>query len=365
MLNKLKRWLFTVNLTFLLTLNLFAIIAAVLLITAGAGWFAAHMGRLDWTALLSPSAVMIIIYAVSILIGVSMVVMIQSVILRPVRGMVAAMKRLEQGDFAVRMTCRGWMRPLELREFTAAFNKAAEELGSTEMLRRDFINNFSHEFKTPITSIGGFADLLLEDEEMPAAERREYLSIISEESKRLAALADRVLTLSRLDTQTFLPGAASFPLAEQLRQSAMMVQQKWARKKSIVLEVDIPRDDACMYWGSEALLKEVWVNLLDNAFKFSSPGGRVALTLRRGAAGPVITVADHGPGMDEETQARLFEQFYQADTSHQTEGNGLGLAIAKKIVDLHHGRITVTSTSEHGSSFAVWLPYKKEVPYDA
>ena len=128
------------------------------------------------------------------------------------------MQRLAGGDFSVRMTCDGWMRPLELREFTAAFNKAAEELGGTEILRKDFINNFSHEFKTPITSIGGFAALLLEDEEMPPEERREYLSIIAAESSRLAGLANSVLALSRVEAQSILTDAAPFPLAEQLRQ---------------------------------------------------------------------------------------------------------------------------------------------------
>lgn len=360
--NKIKHWLFTVNLTVLLTLNLFFILAAVVAVTGLGGWLAVNLGWLRLDELLRPDAVMVLMYAAAILIGISMVVMIRKVILDPVRGMVRAMQRLADGDFAVRMACSGWMRPLELREFTAAFNKAAQELGGTEILRKDFINNFSHEFKTPITSIGGFAELLLEDEGMPAEERREYLSIIACESKRLAALANSVLALSRLESQAILTDVACFPLAEQLRQSAMVVQQKWARKKNIALEVDIPRDDGCMYWGGEALLKEVWVNLLDNAFKFSLPEGKVTLTLRRDAHGPVVTVSDQGPGMDTETQARLFEQFYQADTSHKTEGNGLGLAMAKRIVDLHHGRITVASAPGRGSSFSVWLPEKGPCP---
>ena len=182
MLNKLKHWLFTFNLTVLLVFNLFFIIVAVLAAVAAAVLIGSQLGLVDWTRLLTPAAVSILIYAIAILIGVSMVVMIQKVILNPVRSMVGAMQRLAKGDFSVRMTCQGWMRPLELREFTAAFNTAAEELGNTELLRKDFINNFSHEFKTPITSLGGFADLLLEDDEMPAEERREYLGIISSEA---------------------------------------------------------------------------------------------------------------------------------------------------------------------------------------
>ena len=157
MLNKIRHGFFTFNLTFLLVLNLFAIIVAVLALTAVLCWLGACMGWLDWTRMLNPSAVMILIYIISIIIGISVVVTIQKVILQPVQGMVAAMQRLEQGDFSVRMSCTGWMRPLELREYTQAFNAAAEELESTELLRKDFINNFSHEFKTPITSICRFA----------------------------------------------------------------------------------------------------------------------------------------------------------------------------------------------------------------
>lgn len=359
MLNKLKHWLFTFNLTFLLVLNLFLIIVAVLGVTAAVVWAASGLGAVDWTRLLTPSAVSILIYALSILIGISMVVMIQKVILQPVRGMVDAMQRLAGGDFSVRMTCKGWMRPLELRAFTQAFNTAAEELGSTEILRKDFINNFSHEFKTPITSLGGFADLLLEDEEMPAEERREYLTIISSESKRLAALANSVLALSRVEAQTILTDAAPYPLAEQLRQTALMTEQRWSRRKKIDLAVEIPEEGECLYTGSEALLKEVWVNLLDNAVKFSPEGGTVTLTLQQHPDTVTVTVTDQGPGMDEATQARIFDQFYQGDTSHKTEGNGLGLAMVKKIVALHGGRVTVDSRPGQGSAFTVWLPAAK------
>ena len=355
MLNKLKHWLFTFNLTVLLVFNLFFIIVAVLAAVAAAVLIGSQLGLVDWTRLLTPAAVSILIYAIAILIGVSMVVMIQKVILNPVRSMVGAMQRLAKGDFSVRMTCQGWMRPLELREFTAAFNTAAEELGSTELLRKDFINNFSHEFKTPITSLGGFADLLLEDEEMPAEERREYLGIISSESHRLAALANSVLALSRVEAQTILTDAAPFPLAEQLRQSALVVEQKWARRKKVSLAVELGEEE-CLYTGSEALLQEVWVNLLDNAVKFSPEGGVVTLSLQNSPDAVCVTVTDQGPGIEPQAQARIFDQFYQADTSHKTEGNGLGLAMVRKIVALHRGGVTLQSRPGQGAAFTVRLP---------
>lgn len=357
MLTKLKGWLFTFNLTILLILNLFFIIAAVLGLTAAVVLIGSRLGLLDWTRLLNPAPVTLLIYLVAILIGISMVVAIRLVILQPVRGMVRAMQRLADGDFSVRMECRGWMRPLELRDFAKAFNTAAAELGSTEILRKDFVNNFSHEFKTPITSLAGFADLLLEDDALPREEQQAYLSIISQESHRLAALANSVLALSRVEAQTILSDAAPFPLAEQLRRSALLVQQKWAHKKSVGLAVETDEDDACLYTGSEALLQEVWVNLLDNAIKFSPEGGTVTLRLRRSPDGGVtVTVTDEGPGMDEATQRRIFDQFYQGDTSHRTEGNGLGLAMVKKIVALHRGSVTVHSRPGQGSTFTVQLP---------
>ena len=356
MLSKVKNWCYTINLTFLLTINLFLIIAFVLVSTAAVIGLGSALGWLDWIRFVTPANIAIVVYVAAILIGISMVVMIRMVILNPVLSMVRAMKQLAAGDFTVRMSCKGWMRPLELREFAVAFNTAAEELDGTEILRKDFINNFSHEFKTPITSLGGFADLLLEDEAMPAEERRQYLQIISSESHHLAALANSVLALSRVETQTILTESEPFPLAEQLRQSALMVEQKWSGKKKIVLTVETPEDDFCILNGNEAMLKEVWVNLLDNAFKFSPEGGAVSLTLQNKPAAVKVTVTDHGSGMDEATKAHIFDQFYQGDTSHKTEGNGLGLAMAQKIVALHKGTITVDTAPGRGTTFTVQLP---------
>lgn len=354
-LRKCREVLWTFNLTVMLIFNLFFIIGLVLAVVAGAGWLAARLGWIAVNQLLTPSAVMIVMFSASILLGVSVVVMIQQVILTPIRKMVSAMKRLAEGDFTVRMTCEGWMRPLELREFTAAFNTAAAELGGTELLRKDFIHNFSHEFKTPITSLGGFADLLLEDEEMPAGERREYLQIIRDESKRLAELSHQILALSRVESQTILNDTAPFDLTEQLRQSALMVERKWAVKE-VTVRLDGPEEDI-WYTGNEGLLKEVWVNLLDNALKFSPEGDEAVLRLRREEGALLITVTDRGPGMDEKTQAHIFEQFYQGDTSHKAQGNGLGLTMARTIVRLHGGEITVHSQPGQGSVFTVRLPF--------
>lgn len=353
-LKRCREALWTFNLMMMLIFHQFILIALVLVAVAGVGWVAVSFDWIDLNQLLTPSAVMIVVFSISILLGISTVVMIQRVILTPIRKMVSAMKRLAEGDFTVRMVCKGWMRPLELQEFAGAFNTAAAELGGTELLRKDFIHNFSHEFKTPITSLGGFADLLLEDEEMPVEERREYLQIISSEARRLASLSSQILALSRVEAQVILTQTAPFNLTEQLRQSALMVEQKWAAK-GVSIRLEGPEEDV-MCTGDEDLLKEVWVNLLDNALKFSPVGSEVTLFLGRDDEGLRVTVTDQGPGMDGDTRKRIFERFYQGDTSHKAQGNGLGLTMARTIVRLHGGDITVDSTPGKGSSFDVRIP---------
>lgn len=350
-LKRCREALWTFNMTVMLIFNQFFLIALVLVTVAGLGWVATGLGWINLEQLLTPSAVMVVVFSISILLGVSTVIMIQSVILAPIQKMVSAMKQLAEGDFTVRMACRGWMRPRELREFSGAFNTAATELGGTELLRKDFIHNFSHEFKTPITSLGGFADLLLEDEEMPVEERREYLQIISGEARRLAALSSQILALSQVEAQTILTDIVSFDLTEQLRQTAIMIERKWA-KKTIQIHLDA---DECVYTGNEPLLKEVWMNLLDNAAKFSPKGGIVEVCLRLLSTETVVTVRDSGPGMSEAIQKRIFDQFYQGDTSHRTEGNGIGLALVRKALELHQAKVLVDSSPGLGSTFTVIL----------
>ena len=191
------------------------------------------------------------------------------------------------------------------------------------------MNNFSHEFKTPIVSISGFADLLL-DEDVTPEEQHEYLQIIRDESKRLAQLSGSVLLLNRIEAQTILTDCTDFSLDEQLRQCILVTRQKW-RDKPLQFEAELA---PCTYHGSEALVKEIWLNLLDNAAKFSPESGIISVTLHREQGSPVVAVTDQGCGMDAETCRHIFEQFYQGDTSHRTQGNGLGLAMAQKIAAL-------------------------------
>lgn len=336
--------LLVINLSFMVLLMLG--LCTVLVLAGVDEGFLYHDGQVELGGALA------FVYTVCILIAVSMVVMIRMVFIHPLQRNIEAMKKLANGDFAVRVNHaeHGYV-PREMVEFEQSFNKAAEELGGTEILRKDFINNFSHEFKTPIVSISGFADLLLE-EQLPPEDQKEYLTIIRDESRRLADLASNILMLNRIESQSILTDEVSFPLAEQLRQSILVTQQKW-RNKVLTFEADLQETD---YTGSEALLKEVWLNLLDNAAKFSPEGGTVGVTLRYKKNARTVTITDQGAGMDAETQAHIFEQFYQGDTSHTTQGNGLGLAMVKKVLELHGGSIQVNSAPGQGSCFTVTLP---------
>ena len=291
--NRLRSGMETLNLTMLLILNLFFMVFLLLavctvLVLAGVDeGFLYHDGQVELGGALA------FVYTVCILIAVSMVVMIRMVFIHPLQQNIEAMKKLANGDFTVRVNHaeHGYV-PREMVEFEQSFNKAAEELGGTEILRKDFINNFSHEFKTPIVSISGFADLLLE-EQLPPEDQKEYLTIIRDESRRLADLATNILTLNRVESQTILTDKAAFPLDEQLRQSVLVTQQKW-RQKELDFDADLAPAE---YTGSEGLLKEVWLNLLDNAAKHGGSGKRIDVSVAAENGSMVIRVRDFGPGI--------------------------------------------------------------------
>ena len=261
------------------------------------------------------------------------------------------MNQLASGDFSVRLH---YKKPLAenatFKSIADSFNTLATELGNTAMLQRDFINNFSHEFKTPIVSIAGFAKLLRHGN-LTEAEREEYLSIIEEESMRLSCMATNILNLSRIETQTILTGVTKYDLSEQIRGAILLLEDKWTRKN-----IDIEPDfDEYMICANEELLKEVWINLMDNAIKFTPEGGVVMLRMAEKDGWIRVSVRNTGSEIPVEKQAKIFDRFYQADESHGTDGNGIGLTVVKKIVDLHGGTVTVTSANGI-TDFTVTLP---------
>jgi len=269
--------------------------------------------------------------------------------IRPIHRVIKAMKKVPQGDFSARVSgenCVG-----EMQELVSSYNHMAEELSGIEMFRTDFINNFSHEFKTPIVSIRGFARQL-EREDLSDAQRREYARIIVRESERLANMSANVLLLTKLENQQIITDKAKYALDEQIRGCILLMEKQWSDK-----ELDLRLDlDPVSYEGDEEMMGHVWVNLLSNAIKFSPVGGELAVSCMRVQNYIEVQVSDQGEGMDEVTRLRVFEKFFQGDSAHATEGNGLGLPLVKRIVELCGGKITVLSAPGQGAAFSVYLP---------
>ncbi len=284
----------------------------------------------------------------STVIGTVLALLVGKAPLRPINQIIEAIKALGRGDFSLRLDFNNFPILIDIAD---SYNKAATELGKTEMLRADFVNNFSHAFKTPIVSIQGFATLL-GTADLSAEERKEYLDIIAVESSRLATLATNVLSLSKIENQTILADKKVYDLSEQIRSAILLLAPKW-EEKQLELAIELPD---CNYCGSKDLLGEVWINLLDNAIKFSPVGGKLGVSVFDLGKKLAITISDTGCGMDEETQKQIFNKFYQGETANATAGNGVGLAIAAKVVALHEGTITVESNVGCGSRFIVYLP---------
>ncbi|MDD2533244.1 MAG: HAMP domain-containing sensor histidine kinase [Eubacteriales bacterium] len=281
----------------------------------------------------------------SVVVGTSLFAIFGRHPLKPVRRLKWAVREIIQGNYAVRVE-KSYIP--ELDALITDFNTMAGELGSVEALRNDFIDNFSHEFRTPIVSIRGFAKLLKSDQLTPE-ERTEYLNIIIEESDRLVQLSSNVLSLSKLENQAILPERKLFSLDEQLRRVIVFLEPTW-KKKQIAVDVDlIPVRLNC----NEELLKQAWLNLISNAIKFTPQGGNITVCLQAPAT---IKITDTGIGMDEATQMRIFDKFYQGDPSHAMQGHGLGLALVRRILDMCSGEIEVTSQLGVGTTFIVKLP---------
>lgn len=261
-----------------------------------------------------------------------------------------AMQKVADGDYTVRLDAE---KDQPFRELYRNFNTMAEELGGVEMLKNDFINGYAHELRTPITSINGFAEMLLNDDgTLSREEKRSYLEIIASESRRLADLAGNSLLMSRLDTQKIIPDKKPFSLDEQLRRCSILLSGQWTGK-----ELDMTMDlDEAVYVGDYDLMQHLWINLLTNAVKYTPKGGSITVTLKNEEKFIAVSVADTGKGISPEDRERIFDKYYQTDKSHSKRGLGLGLAICKRIVQLCNGTLEVESEVGVGSTFTVRLP---------
>lgn len=268
--------------------------------------------------------------------------------LRSINDLIDGIDALARREFHTRLSLSGIGR---FRFIGERFNSMAAELEHTTLLRNDFINNFSHEFKTPIVSIRGFAKLLKQENISPE-QKEEYLNIIIHEADRLANLSAKVLDLSKIEGQTELYNTKTYNLAEQIRLSFLLLESKWSNK-NIDFDIDL---DEIKITANEEMMQQVFVNLIDNAIKFTPENGMISLSLKSEEDQIKFTLSDTGIGMTEEQVSRMFQKFYQADSSHVQEGNGLGLALVKQIVDLHHGTIEVKSQIGDGTTFIISFP---------
>ena len=285
---------------------------------------------------------------VCLLIGILVTSQLSKYFFNPIKKLRSAMDKVADGDFSVRL--EGKSSSKEIMEIYTGFNLMVHELSGTEILQTDFVSNVSHEFKTPINAIEGYSTLL-QDSENLTGEQREYVEKIMLNTQRLSSLAGSILLLSKLENQQIPTNQTHYRLDEQIRQSIVALEPAWVAK-DIEFDVEMDRVD---YLGNEPMVRHVWDNLLSNAVKFSPESGLVRIRLAGMLKRIVFTVEDQGPGLTEEAQNHIFDKFYQGDTSHKQEGNGLGLALVKRILTIENGQINAENRKEGGCRFTVIL----------
>ncbi len=285
-------------------------------------------------------------------IGTIVMKMTQVYITSPIELINKATTEVARGHFNVELS--ETMRAAEIRQMAENFNIMTRELSSIKLFRSDFVNNVSHEFKTPLSVIEGYATLL-QDAQLDEQTKQVYVTKIIDQTQHLTKLTGNILNLSQLENQEHVLDKKHFALDEQLRQSVLDFEPQWS-KKSLDLDIEL---DPIHYYGNADLLTQVWQNIMSNAIKFSPNGGQLSLSLKESEQFIKIKFTDTGCGMTKEEQHLIFDKFYQCDTSHSTKGNGLGLTIAKRIVELHHGSIRVQSEKNQYTTFIISLPKSK------
>jgi signal transduction histidine kinase len=293
----------------------------------------------------SARSIIMSINTMAIIIGSILFLFVGMLMVIPIKKLIKATEKVAQGDFDVKL---GNKRVDEMGMLISSFNTMAEELKSIEIFRNNFISDISHEFRTPLTSIEGYTKLLIDCNE---EERREYADIIIEETKRLSILTTNILTLNKVDNQNIPTLMEDITLDEQIRKSILLLEKKWI-DKDIELEIDLEK---ILYRGNSSLMYQVWINLIDNAIKFSPKGGKIEIKLYEEYGNTIFLIKDNGIGISKEDQKKMFEKFYKGDKSRNTDGNGLGLSIVKRIVEIHNGKMLVESSIGIGTNIIVKL----------
>lgn len=286
---------------------------------------------------------------ISVVLGGAVTAVLGRWLFDPVKKLGKAMRQVAQGNFDVRLKTTSRFR--EIRDINANFNLMVQELGNTDTLQTDFVSNVSHEFKTPINAIEGYAMLLQSGENLNLEEQSGYVDKILLNTRRLSNLVGNILLLSKVDNQAIAAKKNTFRLDEQIRHALLLLEAEW-EKKEIELDVEL---EPVEYTGNEGMLLHVWSNLIGNAIKFDPQGGYLGLRLSKQEAKIIFSVSDNGPGIPEEAQKHIFARFYQTDSSRREEGNGLGLALVKQILETCNGCVTVENRPEGGCRFTVVL----------
>lgn len=336
-------WLFLMILTFVVLSLVPMLLGSFLSFLAG---------EADGRQMFHPFFPSLMFLASSLIISIIISLALWTKVLIPLGNLSQAAKQVAKGDFSVRAKPSHSLQ--ELNELTGNFNRMVQELGGMEAFQSDFVTNISHEFKTPLAAIEGYA-MLLQEPNLSEERRLEYTKIILNSTHQLSHLAGNILLLSRLERQEIVTGQTRFQLDEQIRQAILLLEPLWEKKH---LDLDIMLSPLS-YYGNSELLLQVWINLIQNAIKFTPPGGLVSISMQTLPHTVRICIKDTGTGMTEEVKARIFDKFYSKNTASAPKGNGLGLSITRRILVLMHGTISVESTAGEGSCFTVQLPLEE------
>ena len=343
-MNKKKHstlWLRFAAIVFLTVLIVFAFVTTL--------WFLLYIFKAIQVNQHERRIPLLFLFSGSLLLGGAIALYVGKVIIKPIQKMGEAFREVSEGNFDVRVPEDEQIE--EISEMAKQFNAMTHDLSHIETLRTDFVANVSHEFKTPISAIEGYATLL-QTPDLSEEKRLRYTQKILDNSRRLSSLTSNMLLLTKLENQEMVTDNKQFRLDEQIRKTILLLEEKWSAK-NIEFDLDLP---CVMYYGSERLLEQVWFNITDNAVKHSPAGGKIEIRIKEEQSAISVQIKDHGEGMSDEVVKHIFEKFYQGDSSRKEEGNGLGLALVKRIVNICNGKISVQSKVGEGSVFTVRLP---------
>lgn len=334
--------------------SLFAVYLGTLLLMSGVhSGLLVFMNRVGWNEVIQ--SVVPILYWGMIAVGLTLFARneIRRTYEEPMHMLAEAAERVADGDFSVYVPTLHTSDKLDYLDIMILdFNKMVEELGSIETLKTDFVSNVSHEMKTPIAIIKNYAEML-QTEHVSEEQRKEYAKSVENAAARLSDLIGNILKLNKLENQRITPDIEVYDVCRQLCECILQFEEAWDEKE---IEMETEIEDVAMIRADASLLELVWNNLLSNAIKFTEPGGQVTVSQTSDEKQIRIAISDTGCGMSRESMEHIFDKFYQGDTSHAKEGNGLGLALVQRVLELMNGDIQVVSEEGKGSTFTVVLP---------